>query len=113
MKTEIGPKRTKGPWDIHFDKWVTVYTHQDKTFSGKLVEILDGYGRLSPFLDGRYNEKGEYIYNLYNGSVTAYLIGSTIGDTTKRNIENFCRIAKKNHSKRLTNNKGTIKKPDN
>jgi hypothetical protein len=76
----------------YIGKYISIYPPGiGTTFSGKLIAIENGYGILSPYQSGEYNEEGKVVKKIYNGKATVPLINSAIEPTTRRSLENMCR----------------------
>ncbi len=92
-----GIEDKKGFYQEYVGKWVVVYPAGINTqFSGKLVEIIDGYGALKPFQGGKI-EKGKLVRKLIgdDGRSLVPLVGSAIEPTTKESIINYCKMFNK------------------
>lgn len=88
-----GPKRRVSPWDKYMNKYVSIYTPGiNTTFSGKLIRMEENYGVLNPFQSGEYGKDGKVIKKIYYRDATVPMIGAAIEPTTKKSLENACKV---------------------
>ncbi len=92
MGNKFGLPKRKKLWKDYLNKWIVIFPSNspNKSFSGKLIKIIDNdYGVLNPFSGVKYT-KNEPVYTLKKGDSLIYLPGSNIEPTTKESLENRC-----------------------
>ena len=97
VNTNFGVEKKKGLYDSYIGKWVIVYPQGiNIPFSGKLVEIKEGYGLLNPFQGGEFKE-GKLVRRLVNddGNSLVPLFGSAIEPTTEEYLGSYCETMNK------------------
>jgi hypothetical protein len=85
--------------DSFIGEYVIIHpaTSPNTTFGGKLTEIVDGYGILNPHQGIEYNDRGETRIIIEEDSIV-FLAHASIEPTTKKNLENYCKMCNEKNS---------------
>ncbi|MCL5730290.1 MAG: hypothetical protein M1165_01850 [Candidatus Pacearchaeota archaeon] len=95
--TKFGMEEKKEIYERYIGKWITIYpVGMHSNFSGKLVEIIDGYGILKEIIDAAQKE-GKLVRMLIKGDGESLvpLFGSAVEPTTEGDITGHCEISNK------------------
>ncbi|MDP2628605.1 MAG: hypothetical protein Q8P15_01760 [Nanoarchaeota archaeon] len=104
MVKEFGYNKRKDELEEYIGQYVILFPQHSATFSGRLIEIRNGYAILQPHQAAEYDEEKGPIRKMINKRtkiLTAAVIG--IEPTTRKSLENYCKYENKIPDSRLKN----------
>jgi hypothetical protein len=101
-KPGFGLNRNKGLYDQYLGRFVIIYPAGINTsFSGKVIDIIEGYAVLNPFQGGEICE-GKLVRKLIGhiGNSLVPLIGSAIEPVTEEYLTEYYKLRDKEDKKK-------------